>query len=69
MAVVICQMCGVSLIWTKRGWRHPDGSLIKQKCENCGWFGGAPGPFSKCPKCGSTRELRDDHSVKVVWIK
>lgn len=68
MAVVICQTCGGSLILTNKGWRHKDGSLIKQRCENCGWYGGGEKPFSKCPKCGSG-ELRDDHMVEVVWVK
>lgn len=67
--VFICQVCGSPLIFTKDGWSHRDGSLIKQRCENCGWFGGSKKPFSKCPKCGSVRELKDDHSVKPVQVK
>lgn len=69
MAVAVCEICGDSPIFTKKGWRHSDKSLLKQRCEKCGWSGGNNIPYKRCPKCGSSEALKDDHYLKVIWIK
>ena len=69
MTVIICGICGERLIFGDMGWTHKDGSTIRQRCRNCGWYGGKSGSYSKCPVCGDIENLLDNHEVKVVFTK
>jgi len=57
-----CMHCDEPLEFKSgRGWVHKEGGAYKMTCARCGWTA-APYPSpGKCPQCGATRELRDDH--------
>lgn len=59
---VPCLYCRRPLVF-RGAWRHQDdGSTYAQRCA-CGWAGGRMGSYAECPRCGSRRDLRDDHAA------
>jgi len=61
-----CRICGDEGIYiVGKGMVHKStGTLYIQRCDKCGWKGGAREDW-KCPVCGA--ELRDDHCFQPIW--
>lgn len=58
----LCAGCtGYVIHAPARGWVHVDGGgPIWQRCD-CGWTGSEAIDLGCCPRCGTTKNLRDDH--------
>jgi len=64
--VATCKRCGQPIVFypNDAGWVHKDGGVYVQKCLKCGWTGGKVGSYQKCPNCGESKRLIDDHYVQ-----
>lgn len=56
-----CGGCHRDVVATLQGIYHVGGGDLIQKCRDCGWSGSQQGGFAKCPSCGNSPALQNDH--------
>ncbi len=60
----VCHICARRVKFTLDGPIHWGGSAYLQRCEACG--AESDTLLVSCPRCGATREWKDDHVVRPV---
>ena len=60
-----CSVCNRTVKVGQMGYVHENGGMYVQQCAKCGWTGETEGSYRNCPNCGNSKDLRDDHVVRI----